>query len=42
MMSTRLGVKVVSVQVAHVGTSFEVQSLEYLMIETLIGDQIIR
>jgi len=39
MMSTRLGVKVVSVQVAHVGTSFEVPCLGYLVIETLIGHQ---
>ena len=41
MMSTRLGVKVVSVQVAHVGTSFEVPSLGYLEIEILIDHQII-
>ena len=41
MMSTKFGVKVVSVQVAHVGTSFEVPSLGYLEIEILIDHQII-
>ena len=39
MMSTSFDVKVVSVKVAHVGTSFEVPCLEYLVIETLIGHQ---
>ena len=36
MMSTSFDVKVVSVKVAHVGTSFEVLCLGYPKIEALI------
>ena len=41
MMSTSFEVKVVSVYVAHGGTSFEVPCLGYPKIEALIDHQII-
>ncbi len=42
MMSTSFEVKVVSVKVAHVGTSFEVPCLGYHKIEALIDHKIIK